>query len=67
MLEGWAQLGASQRLTDMVWARLSADVRRSWRHIYWADLDADGLWQPLNAAGEQWSPIAEGRVQSHSV
>lgn len=62
-VEGWAQLGASQRLNDMVWGRVSADLRRSWRHIYWADLDADGLWAPANAAGEQWTPIGEGRLQ----
>ena len=62
-VEGWASLGGSHRLNDQLWGRLTVDLRRSWRHIYWTDLDADGLWQPTNAAGEQWSPMAEGRLQ----
>lgn len=62
-VEGWASLGGSQRLTEQVWGRLAVDLRRSWRHVYWTDLDADGLWAPANAAGEQWGPMAEGRLQ----
>jgi hypothetical protein len=62
-VEGWATAGASHRLTEQVWGRLAVDLRRSWRHVYWTDLDADGLWQPTNAAGEQWGPQAEGRLQ----
>ncbi len=62
-VEGWASVGGSHRLTEQVWGRLAVDLRRSWRHIFWTDLDGDGLWQPTNAAGEQWSPMAEGRLQ----
>jgi hypothetical protein len=62
-VEGLAELGGSHRLTEVVWGSLNAGLRRSFRHIYWADPTASGLWTPLNAAGEQWSPTADGRLQ----
>ena len=62
-VEGWAELGGSHRLTESVWGRLGLDLRRSWRHVYWADLDGDGLWIPANAPGEQWGPAVEGHLQ----
>lgn len=62
-VEGWAELGASHRLTDAVWAGVDAGLRRSHRHIYWADPTGSGLWTPLNAGVEQYSPTAGGRAQ----
>ncbi|MEB3223529.1 MAG: hypothetical protein VKS61_15755 [Candidatus Sericytochromatia bacterium] len=62
-VEGWAELGGSHRLSERLWVRVTGDVRRSWRHIFWADPERDGLWVPLNAAGEQWSPRVDAQVQ----
>ncbi|MEB3329656.1 MAG: hypothetical protein VKQ33_10530 [Candidatus Sericytochromatia bacterium] len=62
-VEGWAELGGSHRFSERLWARVTADLRRSWRHVYWADPEADGLWVPLNAPGEQWSPRLDAQLQ----
>jgi hypothetical protein len=62
-VEGWAELGASHRFSERVWARVKGDLRRSWRHVFWADPEADGLWVPLNASGEQWSPRVDAQLQ----
>lgn len=62
-IEGLAELGGSHRVSESLWASLSGALRRSHRHIYWADPTGIGLWTPLNAASEQWSPSADGRLQ----
>lgn len=62
-VEGLAELGGSHRLSEALWASLSGSLRRSHRHIYFADPSGTGLWRPLNAAVEQWSPQADGQLQ----
>jgi hypothetical protein len=62
-VEGWAELGGSHRFSERLWARVTGELRRSWRHVYWADLESDGLWMPLNAPGEQWSPRLDAQLQ----
>jgi hypothetical protein len=62
-IQGLAQLGGSHRITERVWLRSSLDLRRSLRYVYWSDPESDGLWKPLNADTEQWSPAAEAQVQ----
>ncbi|MFP5501899.1 MAG: hypothetical protein ACLGIN_05365, partial [Candidatus Sericytochromatia bacterium] len=62
-IEGWAEAGASHRFTDATWGRLVADLRRSHRHIFLADLDGDGLWMPTNAVSEQFQPGVISQVR----
>jgi hypothetical protein len=62
-VEGLAEVGGSHRLNETVWGSLTGGLRRSFRHLYWADPTASGLWTPLNASGEQWTPTVDGSLQ----
>jgi hypothetical protein len=62
-VEGWATLGGSHRLSEALWGSLDLGLRRSHRHIFWADTAGLGQWLPLNAGSEQWSPTANARLQ----
>ncbi|HEY9721883.1 MAG TPA: hypothetical protein V6D47_07700 [Oscillatoriaceae cyanobacterium] len=62
-VDGWGQLGASQRLTDALWGIVGLNLKHSLRHIYWADTTGSGLWTPVNASDVEWLPGAFGRLQ----
>lgn len=62
-VEGRAELGASHRWSTDWFTGVTASLKRSHRHIFWSDADRNGLWRPLNALAEQWSPQLEARVQ----
>lgn len=62
-IQGLAQMGGSHRLTERIWLRSTLDLRRSLRYVYWNDPEADGLWKPVNADIEQWSPSLDAQVQ----
>lgn len=62
-IQGLAQLGGSHRLTERLWLRSTLDLRRSLRYVYWNDSEADGLWKPVNADTEQWSPSIDAQLQ----
>lgn len=62
-VEGWAEVGGNHRLSENLWASVTGGLRRSHRHIYWADPQGTGLWTPLNATATQWEPTADGRLQ----
>ncbi|GEM_PF-4488074 len=60
---GWAELGGSQRLSERVWLSAALDMKPTWRRVYWADPDQDGLWMPVNADQQQWCPAGRVRAQ----
>ncbi|MEB3285640.1 MAG: hypothetical protein VKN33_10180 [Candidatus Sericytochromatia bacterium] len=62
-IQGLAQAGGSHRLTERIWLRSTLELRRSLRYVYWNDSDSDGLWKPVNADIEQWSPSADAQIQ----
>lgn len=62
-VDGWGQLGASQRLSDALWGIVGFNLKHSLRHIYFADPSRSGLWMPVNAADAEWLPGAFGRLQ----